>query len=136
MPSSRRLRADMLSSRRTGTWETSLTLLVGTTGLSFSGGAETVPSSSSASQREVLHSRGQCRTVPGPQALEVLVPGLEVPDLEVAALPDEHHLAGDAGEAAQLGRDQQAPGGVGRDVFGESHQQPLPHGELAVEGGK
>src|SRR3954469_4233297 len=103
----------MLSSSRTGTWEASLTGVVGlTTGLRFSGGAESELSSSSASQREVLHSRRQARTAPGPQALELRVPRLEVPDFEVAALAHEHHGPGDPREVAQLGRDQQAAGGV------------------------
>src|SRR3954471_17643100 len=108
----------MLSSSRTGTWEASLTGVVGlTTGLRFSAGAESEISSSSASQREVLHSRRQARTAPGPQALELRVPGLEIPDFEVAALAHEHHGARDLREVAKLGRDEEAAGGIELDVF-------------------
>src|SRR4051812_46895807 len=122
----------MVSSRRTGTWETSLT---GgwTTGLRFSVGAESEPLSSSASQREVLHSRRQGRTAAGLEALEVHVPGLEVPDFEVAALPHEHHGARDLREVAKLGRDEEAAGAVELHVLGETHEEALPDAELPVE---
>ena len=57
----------------------------------------------SGSQREVLHSRREGRGAAGAQALQLLVPALEVPDLEVAALPDQHDPLVDARVAAQLG---------------------------------
>src|SRR5687768_18409769 len=73
-----------------------------TPGLRSSGGAVRSPGASAASQREVLHSRRQVRTASGQQVLELRVPLREVPDLEMAALPHEHHLAGDAGVFTQL----------------------------------
>src|ERR1700754_1670483 len=121
MPSSEMRRADMLSSRRTGTWETSLIRSGWTTGLRFSVGADSALASSSASQREVLHSRRQAGTPPGLQSLELRVPDLEIPDFEMAALAHEHHGARDLGERAQLRRDEEAPGGIRLDLLGETH---------------
>src|SRR5689334_8518615 len=118
MPSSRMWGADIASSSRTGTWEASFTAgLVG---------------SPRASQGEVLHPWRQVRAAARPQRLELLVPCLEVPDFEVAALADEHHLARDVGEVAQLRRDEEAPGGVGLALLGETHEEALPQVRLAV----
>ena len=61
------------------------------------------PGSPGASQREVLHPRGQHGVAAGGETIELLLPALEVPDFVVAALPDEHHALVDAGERAQLG---------------------------------
>src|SRR3982750_3373658 len=115
-------RADIASSRRTGTWEASFTAgLVG---------------SPQASQGEVLHPWRQVRAAARPQRLELLVPRLEVPDFEMAALPHEHHLPRDVGEVAQLGGDEEAPGGIGLAFLGETHEEALPQVGLAVEAWK
>src|SRR5437867_11818341 len=107
------LRAAIVSSSRAGTWETSLTGEGSRRGGCALLGERLRPlGASAASQREVLHPRGQIRIAPGPQVLELLVPQLEIPDLVMAALPDEHHVAGDAREVAHLGRNQQAPRAV------------------------
>jgi len=74
-----------------------------TPGLRSSGGAASSPGASAASQGEVLHPRRQVRAASGPEGLELRVPRLEVPDFEMAALPHEHHLAGDVREVTQLG---------------------------------
>ena len=48
-----------------------------------------------------------------------------VPQLELAALPDEHDVLVEARVAAQRGRDQDAPGRVDLDVVGVTDEQPL-----------
>src|SRR5688572_8765057 len=112
-------RADMVSSRRTGTWEAS-----------FTGGLVGSPRTS---QGEVLHPWRQVRAAARPQSLELLRPLLEVPDFEMAALPDEHHLPRDARVVAQFGRDEQAAGRIGFDLLGETDEQALPAVGLHVE---
>src|SRR6478672_7667872 len=89
-----------------------------------------------ASQGEVLHPRRHAASASGPQVLELLLPRLEIPDFVVAALADEHHLARDAREVAQLRRDEQAASAVELHVLREAHEKPLPVAEGAVEGGK
>src|SRR6476469_1669204 len=81
-------------------------------------GAAADPGSFAASQREVLHPRRQRWIASGPQGRELLVPALEVPDFEMAALAHEHDRARDVREVAQLGREQQAPGSVRLDFLG------------------
>src|SRR6187402_4006109 len=88
------------------------------------------------SQGEVLHPWWHVRRASSPQALEAGVPRLEVPDFEMAALAHEHHLAGDVGVVAQDGRDQQAPGAIGLDFLGETHEEALPEIGLAIEAGE
>src|SRR5688500_10402141 len=128
MPSSRPpspiRRAETLSSSRTGTWMTSLT------------GEVLFDFFPPLSQGEVLHPWRHVRRASSPQALEARVPGLEIPDFEMAALAHEHHLAGDVGVVAQHGRDQQTAGAVGLDFLGETHEEPLPEIRLAIEAGK
>src|SRR2546423_2784718 len=120
------LRAAIVSSRRTGTWSTSLK------------GRESLLllRSLSASQGEVLHPRRQVRAASGPRVLELLLPLLEIPDFVVAALADQHHLAGDVREVAQLRRDEEAPGRIELDVLRESDQQSLPQARLAIQAWK
>src|SRR5688572_18656305 len=89
-------RAATVSSSRTGTWATSFTWEVG------------VNRALRCSQRKVLRARRQRVGAAGPKALELRVPAREVPDFEVAALPDEHDLARDAREVAHLGRNEEA----------------------------
>src|SRR5262249_4514437 len=119
-------RAAVASSTRTGTWKTSLK------------GRELLflLRSLSASQGEVLHPRRQGRIASGPQALELLLPCLEIPDFVVAALADEHDLARNAREVAQLGRNEQAAGGIDVHVLSEAHEEPLPEARLALEAGE
>src|SRR5690349_21240701 len=114
VPSSRIRRAATLSSSRTGTWATSFT----------------------GSQREVLHPRRRRRVASGLQALELLLPALEVPDLVVAALADEHHRARDVREVAKLGGDEQTSGAVEVDFLGEADEEAFPKAQLAIEAGK
>src|SRR5690606_9800793 len=105
----------------------------GTTGLASAASAASDPGSPAASQGEALHSRGQGRAAPGSQRLELRVEGLEVPDLEVGALADEHDRPRDAREVAQLGRDEQPAGGVELVLLREAHEEALPEARLAVE---
>src|SRR5258706_4736415 len=131
------LRAVIVSSSRAGTWETSLTV-GGSRRRVFALLGERLRTlgSSAASQREVLHPGGQVRIPPGPQVLELLPPLLEIPDLVMAPLPDEHHLAVDVREVAHLGRKEHATRAVDLDVLREGHEQALPDAELAIEAGK
>src|SRR5260221_655937 len=104
----------MLSSSKTGTWATSFT----------------------GSQREVLHSRRRHRIASGLQNLELQLPALEVPDLVMAALADQHDRARDVREVAKLGRDEEASRAVELDLLGESDEEAFPQAELAVEAGE
>src|SRR2546430_17687717 len=59
-----------------------------------------------------------------------------VPDLEVAPLPDEHHVLFQSREFAQRGRHEDAPLSIQLQLLGEADQQALPPARLLVEAGK
>src|SRR5262249_17064286 len=67
---------------------------------------------------------------------EPLFPRCDIPDLEVAPLPDEHHVFFQPGEFAQGGGDQDSPLSVGLELFGEADEQTLPPAGLLVEAGE
>src|SRR5258708_13057096 len=128
------LRAAIVSSSRAGTWETSLTVEGDRRrGCALLRERLRTPGSSAASQREVLHPRGQSRVSPGPQVLELLLPLLEIPDLVVASLPDEHHLAVDVREVAHLGRNDQATPAVDLHLLRKAHHQALPPADPPIQ---
>src|SRR5688572_134059 len=107
-------RAATASSSRTGTWATSFTWEEGTN------------RALRCSQRKVLRTRRQRVRAAGLQALELLVPAREVPDFEVAALADEHHLAGDARESPHFGGNQESACRIEVEVECEADEEPAP----------
>src|SRR5690606_17366119 len=72
----------------------------------------------------------------GQPLVAALVPALLVPDLELVALADEHHLPVDGGEVAQLLRQQDPPLPVQLDLGGVADHQSLQAARLAIQRGQ
>src|SRR6266571_2505095 len=88
------------------------------------------------SQREVFGAGRRVGAYLRERPRQLLVPRGDIPDLEMASLPDQNHVFLEAGELAQRARHEDAALRVELEFLGEPDEQPLPPARLFVEAGK